>query len=384
MQPDQFPHRILLAVTGLSPQIVTETLYALVRQRQPAFVPTEIHVITTTEGAQRVRLTLLDSKEGHFHALCQDYGLSGIRFDESCVHVIGAEQGQPLSDIRSPEENAIAADSLLETVRQLTADADSALHVSIAGGRKTMGFYLGYCLSLLARPQDRLSHVLVSDPFESHPQFYYPPSEGRVLYTRDNRPVHTSDARITLAEIPFVRLRRGIPQAMLNGSARFAETVAATEQALPFPDLRIDLERKEIICAGKAVKLPPQLFAFYLWLAEARKQGRSWGGEPGFVRWTDPATDDFLAVYGRVVGKRSDAYEKARATFQAQHGFEKDFFSEKAAKINRKLDEQLGDIAAMPYRIVPHGPRLHTRHGLKLAPEVIVCGKPLPSGHSET
>jgi CRISPR-associated protein (TIGR02584 family) len=59
-------------------------------------------------------------------------------------------------------------------VRELTADPDCAIHASIAGGRKTMGFYLGYALSLFGRPQDRLSHVLVSSPFESNQNFFYP------------------------------------------------------------------------------------------------------------------------------------------------------------------------------------------------------------------
>ena len=54
-------------------------------------------------------------------------------------------------------------------IRAFTADPESALHVSIAGGRKTMGFFLGYALSLYGRAQDKLSHVLVSPPFESSP-----------------------------------------------------------------------------------------------------------------------------------------------------------------------------------------------------------------------
>ena len=40
--PAAYPRRILLAVTGLSPQIVTETLYALAVKGNPAWVPTEI------------------------------------------------------------------------------------------------------------------------------------------------------------------------------------------------------------------------------------------------------------------------------------------------------------------------------------------------------
>src|SRR2546427_12173331 len=57
--PQTFPRRLLLAVTGLSPQVVTETLYALTQKVSPAFVPTEIHLLTTAEGAERARLTLL-------------------------------------------------------------------------------------------------------------------------------------------------------------------------------------------------------------------------------------------------------------------------------------------------------------------------------------
>ena len=51
----------------------------------------------------------------------------------------------------------------------------ASLHVSIAGGRKTMGFYVGYALSLFARDQDRLSHVLVPPSLESRQDFFYPP-----------------------------------------------------------------------------------------------------------------------------------------------------------------------------------------------------------------
>ena len=44
------PRKILLAVTGISPQIVTETLYALgceAEENPDAFIPTEVHLITT-------------------------------------------------------------------------------------------------------------------------------------------------------------------------------------------------------------------------------------------------------------------------------------------------------------------------------------------------
>jgi len=80
---------------------------------------------------------------GQFHALLADYPAIGRpRFDDDCIHVIAAADGAPLSDIRTPEENAAAADAITALVAELTRDEEAALHVSIAGGRKTMGFYL--------------------------------------------------------------------------------------------------------------------------------------------------------------------------------------------------------------------------------------------------
>ena len=168
-------HKILLAVTGLSPQIVTETLYALAVGQDTPWVPDEIHLITSCEGAERARLSLLDPVAGQFHALCRDYpSLATASFPPGNIHLIRDGAGQPLSDIRTPEDNALAADTIHAVVRSLTEDPDTELHVSIAGGRKTMGFFLGYALSLFGRPQDRLSHVLVSEPFENSWAFFYP------------------------------------------------------------------------------------------------------------------------------------------------------------------------------------------------------------------
>lgn len=162
--PESYPRRILLAVTGLSPQVVTETLYVLAVQAKPAFVPTEIHLITTRQGAEHARLNLLSRQIGWFHRLRADYALPEIAFHAKCIHVIPDAAGGELDDIRTPADNARAADFVTERVRALTSDPDCTLHVSIAGGRKTMGYYLGYALSLFGRGQDRLSHVLVSAP----------------------------------------------------------------------------------------------------------------------------------------------------------------------------------------------------------------------------
>ncbi|MBK8964255.1 MAG: TIGR02584 family CRISPR-associated protein [Candidatus Competibacteraceae bacterium] len=111
MNPESYPRRILLCVAGLSPQIVTETLYALTVTGEPRFVPTEIHILTTAEGAERARLTLLGDEPGWFQRLRQDYGLPEIRFDLDTIHLLRAADGRLLDDASSTQPRRSQADA---------------------------------------------------------------------------------------------------------------------------------------------------------------------------------------------------------------------------------------------------------------------------------
>jgi CRISPR-associated protein (TIGR02584 family) len=359
--------RILLAVTGLSPQVVTETLYALVTRDKP-WIPDEVHLITSQEGYDRIRLALLDPEEGRFHAFCRDYlADKTIDFHTENIHVIIGEAGKELDDIRTPEDNVFAADAIYAVVRKLTRKADTELHVSIAGGRKTMGFYLGYCLSLCARPQDRLSHVLVSAPFENHPDFYFPPREGRLLHTREMKPIHTSDARIMLAEIPFVRLRELLPPSALRENEAFSDVVNAAQSHLETPRLKISLAHKTLYCGSRQmpVRLPQQLFAWYLWLAE-----RACTGETPVRHTDDFYPDGFLRCYARVLGdlgEDGESFENAQTILKSGNlDTLKSFFEQKRSKTNAALVKALG-LAAGPYKIAALGLRPQTRYGLTVS-----------------
>ena len=280
-QPEDHPRRILLAVTGLSPQIVTETLYALaVAPTDPhrRFVPTEVRLITTEEGAERAKLELLHPERGWFHRLRADYDLPDIAFESEHIHVLVDAGGRPLGDIRTPADNTRTADTITEVVRDLAGDGDSALHVSIAGGRKTMGLYLGYALSLYGRAQDRLSHVLVSAPYESHREFFYPTPTSQVIHTPppNNRPYDTREAEVTLAEIPFVRLREGLDPSLMNGTASFSDAVAEAQRAIEPMELVIDHRARRLRAGGRTVSLSPV--------------------EPGVPRLAGPAADERRGV----------------------------------------------------------------------------------------
>jgi len=343
-------------VTGMSPQIVTETLYALAVRSEPPFVPTEVHLISTTDGLEHARLALLPETRGHFHRLRADYSLPAIRFDEDCLHVIRDSHGQALADIRTPEDNAAAADTICTVMAALTGDDDAALHVSIAGGRKTMGYYLGYALSLFGREQDRLSHVLVSPEFEGLPDFFYPPPRQTAIYNRtQDRPLDASRATVHLAQIPFVRLRDHLPRRLLE-LPRFAEAVQAASSAHAPARLEIFPTRRVIVCNGTEVRLSPQSFAYYVWLAERCHLEVDDGG---LVRLTEFNSRSSTLRQGLVeLGQRlyPNPYEEGYdqwAQWKPDEfgGATNDWPSQRFHDVNRRLASALGPAAATTFMI---------------------------------
>jgi CRISPR-associated protein (TIGR02584 family) len=195
------------------------------------------------------------SEVGQFRrANSEEYGLHGVAFPEQNIHLLCGLDGKPIDDIRTAEDNQWAADCITEQVRLLTADADSALHVSLAGGRKTMGFYAGYALSLFGRTQDRLSHILAPRDYEFAGDFFYPSPTRRVIEGRDKRPLDAAEATLMLAEIPFVSMRHGLPVRLLEGESSYSEVVNAANAAIGPAELVIDQpgcpQAKCTLCVG--------------------------------------------------------------------------------------------------------------------------------------
>jgi CRISPR-associated protein (TIGR02584 family) len=361
-----YPRSILLAVTGLTPQVVTETLCAMVQAGEA--LPTEIHVMTTAKGRDQVRQQLLGA-EGWLTQLYRDYRLPPVRFDESNLHVIADATGLPLDDIRSPEDNDYAADGITGLISRLTADPASQLHVSLAGGRKTMGFFAGYALSLFGRAQDRLSHVLVSAPYEAAPGFFYPTPYPHRIKTHAGQEINAQDAQITLADIPFIRLREDIPARLLSGKAGFSETIDAARRASEPPFLMIDLTSCQLHANGLPVSLPDILFAFYCWVAEhslvnEQPLPKPSKGSDGNLEYAA----EFLRHYRAIAGEMRDTEKTENAL---RKGMDEGFFEEKVSRINRALKEELGERLGKRYGIVNQGHRGHSDYGLALSAEQI-------------
>jgi len=360
------PRRVLLAVTGLSPQIVTETVYALAVTQSPRWIPDEVQLLTTARGADNARLKLLSQEPGWFARLRADWQLPPIAFDASRIHIVRRADGSELDDIRDDADNRAAADAIVELVRRLTRDDEVELHASIAGGRKTMGYYLGMAMSLYARERDRLSHVLVSPPFESHPEFYYPTPATRVIHALDRaqQALDTSRAQVWLGDIPLLRLRDGLPRALLDGRSGYAQTVAAAQRELEPPSLAIDLARRVACCGSIDVALPPGELAFLAWMARRALRGE--GALPRPKLEDRAAAAAYLEEYRRIVGVIGDTGTTAK---RLAAGMDSAFFEQCASKLKRRLVAALGEARAAAYLVTGSGrPK---RYALALPPQRI-------------
>jgi CRISPR-associated protein (TIGR02584 family) len=367
-QPHEYQRRILLVVIGMTPQIVTETLFKLAVEARPAFVPTEIHLITTAEGAHSAKLALLglDREPGWFHRLCSDYALPAIRFEEEMVHVIADTEGNFIDDDQSSAHNRIAADFITRTVHEMTRDPDSALHVSLAGGRKTMSFYAGYALSLYGRMQDRLSHVLINEPFQNRDLFYPPPKPMRLRF--DGHYFSTAQMRILLSDIPFVRMRYEVPERLISGQAGFHETIDAIQRAMGPPQVEIGLAEKTLRLNGEPIRLDDSELTLYLWMCRRLLQDES-----ALDLDADDFMADYLQCYADVVDEESAQYERAQVVAR-ERGIKDQkskFFFPKKSRLHKKIRDALGEKIATPFLIQTIEREGRAAYGLTLPKEAI-------------
>jgi CRISPR-associated protein (TIGR02584 family) len=377
------PHtNTLLAITGLTPQVITETVYALAQEGSGSAdgIPDRIEVITTTEGRRRIQLALFaeGGGQGYFDRLCADFGIDrdAIAFNEDSIHIIRDAAGEPLPDIVKEADNAAAADLINDRIRALTQAPETRLHVSLAGGRKTMGFYAGYALSLYGRAQDRLTHVLVNPPFESHPSFYYPPpTPVTVQLPGRNDLASTADAQVQLAEIPVVRLRHGLDQTLLEGELRFSEAVARAQQVLEPPMLTIDLAERSVHLQGQPTPLTDLEFLWLTWLAE-----RAQRGEPA-IPFDEAAGAELAAVLDRLEGTGASPLREGLESglVELRSSGRTNYFDRTRSRLNKALSEKsaLHPAAAARYQVHSFGKRPYTRYGLRLQPaEIRLVGEP--------
>lgn len=324
---------IFLVLVGGSPAVVTETLYGLYKNNQP--LPDEIKIITTAFGKQLIGSCNLLGDDGHIASFCKQYQQPVIKTSESDVWVITNEHGEPLEDAKNLSQHNAMADFIVNKVRFLTQQKTYtepklltgsgdlkdpaekravkslltkqyentpgfheiniksgkkgetasftmvcdkyAIHASIAGGRKSMTFLLGYAMSLFGRPQDKVSHVLVDSRVEKFDvPFYYPCPDGSFEYTdKQGELIRFDNVEVSLAELPMVRFGANMPSVILQAERSYSETVAIFESIqheppclelfiFEHPDAPQSDKPHLVRCSGHDAWLDKEAFAF-LW-----------------------------------------------------------------------------------------------------------------------
>lgn len=344
--PYEYPRRILLATIGTSPAVLVETLWAMRTPENGGFVPTEIHCVTTAKGAKLIDQHLLtgDVLRDYVTEYDQQTMLSALTPDR--IHVVENENGL-LDDIQTESDNAAMANVITDLIRTFTEDDQAALHVSIAGGRKTMTFLGGYILSIFARPQDRLSHVLVDPRFEI-PTFFFPPKKPQKIEVRSGEIASTNEAGIFLADVPFIRLGGFLKRNPIAGARTYSEVVAEAQKFFDPPELILDAPTQSMICQGTPIKLGPALFAFVVYFGQLLIDEDDVGAAARtYDEFTDPKEQAYLRDLEGRSGKDSFGDMDADERRSARNGraISQSTFNSYQARLNGLLKETLGELA---------------------------------------
>jgi len=374
-----------LCAVGLSPAVVTETLYALAVRSRPRVVPEELHIATTREGAVRVTAALLGPR-GALSELRRDLRLppAAFRCPPENVHVFTDTDGEPLDDIVTTAHSDAVGEQLAALVQRLSTP-ETVLHCSLAGGRKTMGALLATALQLHGGPHDRLYHVLVSPPWEHVPDFFFPPRRSR-LVRRPEGVVDASRAQVTLAELPLVRLGPAVRHLGLSGLSLAnvaAEVEAEASGCLRLDPLTLDSTRREIRIGPACLTLAAQQFALYhfyvLARSRCRRQACRAGGRCSSCQLAEDDVHDrraeLVALYEALRGAPVD--RDGRTTGIASEKVEefREWLEQTRSKVNRALRDTLGGpgprAAAYSITEAPRTADDKRRRGLGLPPPLV-------------
>ena len=343
-RPHTYPNRILVVVSGETPQVITETIYALAHAPQP-FRPTKTIVVTTGLGQDRA-VQALWGTDGQLGKLVSSYKLpdpgllqENILFPRNAAGVVD-------EDAHSEEALDRMGNLILTVLREQSAP-DCAIHLSLAGGRKSMSYLAGLAVSLVGRPQDRLSHIVLSDPrFERSRNFFFPPKPAVMLEldildkeTGRKLRLSTRDVRVRMVDVPFVRLREllGENLAIPSHDQPMTELVREANAALTEPEdavVEFDTYLGIVKFNGAPVHLAPGLYALYYFLAR-----RGVNGLHGRAR--DEDCIDYLEHYSHVVPegmemrkqkRYADRVRKSGEALFAKDQFGKELFDELSRK----------------------------------------------------
>lgn len=267
---------ILVSAMGTSPAVLTNTVWGLVHQKH-SIVPDEIVVFITKSGKELLIQRLFDDgvwNEMRSNLKREKIELDGkLVFGATSIRVIPDAEGNEIEDLRTGDDNLRAADFMLSQLRQYTEDSETELHVSIAGGRKTMSALLFSCMTLLGRECDKVYHVLLPQDLEqgATPEFFYPEPGKTFVSKGTTKKLKAKQISTELFEVPFVRMRGWYQEKFNAIPPSYRALVARVQEVAPpavvYPEIEIDAWNGWATLNGQQVPMSRPCFAMLLLLA---------------------------------------------------------------------------------------------------------------------
>ena len=250
-------HTVLISTIGKTPQVLVETVWSLANQKNP-IVPDEIIAVSMANFAEDARESVFGKGAG-WKKLISNLRKSKIAIAEKLKFkeiTVAADGKGPIDDLRTTEDNMRCADYMFELIRKYTFNDSTRIILSLSGGRKSLSALATVTMSLLARPQDSLIHLIVDSGIENDGQYHFP--RGGKGYS--------------LFEIPFVRTRGLLVGVDLAKMITYKDCVRRTQKSVlnrdALPTLTVDASNWTLQIGEKVIpsgRIDPCRF-FLLWL----------------------------------------------------------------------------------------------------------------------
>ena len=369
---------ILLISSGLSPQVITESLYYYQQRKNPLTIH-EIHVITALSGAKLIEEELFNGPCWYFKYL-DDYGIKkdAINFNEENVHVLKDQNGKPLEDLLTITANSAAITQIFSIVEKLTDNPENRIIANVAGGRKTMSVFLGQAMQFYGKEHDLLTHVIIDDKYFRLSDFYYPPPK-KLIRKVGSKTVDYSKIKIHLNELPYIRLKPALGTLLshTNGKDLFQLVSKAEKHIYDLvKPVKIEVDKDYIIkINNESISLPKKDLAIYTSFLSLINNGyKEEGKDLGFISVENILEMNFLDIYmnyyksfyssnniyiDREIERISDKNQRIKF-------FTMQWFQQTRSKINRKLKKHLPPHLYAVCQIISSGKYGDTSYGIAL------------------
>jgi CRISPR-associated protein (TIGR02584 family) len=371
---------ILIATMGSSPAVLTETVWALAHLKEPV-VPDEIVVLSARNSVDKMRRELLNGNNPVWEKLLlrlrkDKIDIDGkLIFGPMSIHVIPDARKNEMWDLRSSEDNLLAADFMMQEIRKYSESPDTEIIASIAGGRKTMSALLLSCMTLLGREEDKVVHVLLPEELEggAEPPFYFPQKGIVHVSKRTGKEYKSEKLRSELFEVPFVRMRGWYIEKFKSNPPTYLSLVKKVQQISPpaavYQKLEIDFDESgyvRVLPGRVDVKLSAPAFLLMALIAKGipkeaignelyRLKGALADADfPMSVKWNDKFCESpKFSKEGRTtdnIGDFADCMSEMR-TKLAKVGFSR--VEDIAPKRNGKILYPLGNFVLLNDDLIP-------------------------------